>query len=115
MADGQDIRPQRESRTELFAAMGVLALLPPYYYLLLAINLPDGLAQVVVSAAGPIVLIMIRFFVVRHRAADREIREAVAGGPAINPVFACVATAASILFLESIIGATFGAVVGFTN
>lgn len=111
MQNDKDVRSRIESNTEIIAAIGALALPILLYHLLRnLLHFPEGLSQVAALAAVPIVLWAVRVILVRDNTANREIREAMAGSPAINPFFVCVAMAASIQFVAQFSGALCGVI-----
>jgi hypothetical protein len=114
MGNNRDIRPQSESNAELMAAIGSLVLALLLYSLLEVLKIPDKIAPMIATAAIPIVLLSVRSFFAHRSSADRPIREALAGNPAINPFFACVATGACIELFEQFLALIFAMVAAFT-
>jgi hypothetical protein len=104
----RDLQSSRESSTELWISIGSLALAILIYYFLRMLHVSDTVAAMLAFAAVPVVLGAVRSFLVRRSGADRDLREAQIGAPVINPVLVCVATAASLAFIEAFISSVFG-------
>lgn len=100
MENNQNIRPQKESITELFTAIGSVLLALLLYLFFKMLGASGEVSSMLAIAAIPAVLAIVRFTLIRRGVPNREIREALAGRPAINPIFVCVAAGACIQLVQ---------------